>query len=334
MKSTDFYADFNSAPLYFTPAQACEGSGIQPEMFQVRYVPDRAEPVKIAFDVVSSTIQEVQDAKAPPAVKAKLRALMTALMPALLDYRTALLRLDGEVKSPADRFSTGDQRFLCSWLKDRCHAIFEVIRLLPAGQMTAAALACKPVAVATFERDIDRNANVIRLIPHDQLTQEMCLRAVRKNASSLKWIPGALRTAEVCLAAMQSDQHHLASLKHVPHALRDDAMCRAAVLSNGANILHVPRPNTELCALACIQSGLTWDILPGALRNAEVEYCAALHGYHTKSAERVFGELMAQDPDNAESIARKWEKAYRDRHHPNWDDDELSGLGLCESPRM
>jgi len=305
------------------------GSKLTPCSFVARYVPDKAEPAGVYFDMMSSVIREFGDESAH---LVRLRAAIHALMPHLLELKSAWQRLDEDVRGgQVDKDKLGRDNFLANWLTRRCRDAFEAIIDLPRRQMAPAALAFKPTGVPSFVNDIERNAYIIRLIPADQMTLELALRAVRQDPNSLRRVPESLRTKEVCAEAV-AGTGGLEVLQYVPQELRSAELCRVAVERDGRNVRHVPVRTEELCAIACVQTGLAWWSVPKEQRTLVVEFCAAMHGYLERSAERVFQDLQAAEPDSADATADKYQALFERLHYPSANEDDLADLGLL--PRL
>ena len=100
-------------------------------------------------------------------------------------------------------------------------------------------------------------------------------------------------------------------------ALRDPAMCLRAVKVSGYDIRHVPDAlkTVELCAIACVQSGLAWDFVPAELRVPEVRFCRAMHGFGEESAERVFQKMFEAGQWHALETVEKYEALFEAMHY-------------------
>lgn len=333
MNNSNFFANFHDSYLGIAGANPPPGSKLQPSLFCLKYIPDRADSSGIAFDMMSLEIHKYGTGKQE---LVKLRQVLAAMMPHLLELKESWHRLDaafakrdkGDPDQLGDR-EFGDLVFLASWLAFRCKDEFRAIIALPSDKMVAAAKAFKPISAATFETDIDVNAFVIRLIQEDQLTPEACLRAVRISPSSLKFVPPKLLTPELCLAAMEVKGYGVReALKHVPDLLRTEDLCRVAVRSSGSNIRHVPCLTKELCVLACIQDGLAWDMIPKEHRTLEVEFCASMHGFSERTPSIVYHEIEKANPEKADDIVRKYDQMFVDMHLPHAKPSELEEFGF------
>ena len=147
---------------------------------------------------------------------------------------------------------------------------------------------------------------------------------------------GGLRTREVCLAAVSQPFSGYGALQFVPKVLKTEEMCRAAVMANGSNIAYVTKPSEGLCAIACTKSGLAYDLIPARLRTELVEFCASLHGYHRKSVDAAYQDLIRARPNEAEALAQKYEALFHDLHHPGASAEDLEEARFAQdlsSPR-
>ena len=123
----------------------------------------------------------------------------------------------------------------------------------------------------------------------------------------------------------------LGALQYVPGQLRDQQMCEMAVLSDYTNLRHVPALTTDICALACLKSGLAWDLVPHDFRALEVEFCASLHHFGPRPTVQVYADMLKARPELAAVTADKYSDMYIRMHYQDISGDELSDLGLAYS---
>lgn len=334
-KSKKFFASFCDHPDWAAAgASPPAGSKLRPLSFWVQYFPDRAESVKMSFDMITGEVRAIgTNAK----ILVRLKQALTALTPHLLELKEVWRAMSDELvareagtPSQMDDVQMGHQSFLATWMYQRCIDVFDAIIDLPLDKMEQAVKAFKPTSSQSFAADIEINANIIRLIPAEDLTPEICSRAVRKTSTALMHVPLEMRTPALCLEAMQV-KHSLGgyALQYVPLKFRTKELCREAVLSTGYNIQFVPQSelNQELCALACLRDGLAWDLIPKDQRTLEVEYCASLHRLMERDPGQVYGDLQAADAQNAQAIADKYEKLFVEINFPNADASDLEDMG-------
>lgn len=332
--SLNYFAGFDSHPLGFIDHWKRAESFKQPDSrlstswFHLRHVPMSGDN-KISVGVELISMLQAEDGRSGKE-KTRLLAAREALMPLFLEYRAALLDLDCLQKSPADRHATARQWFLSTWLATRCCDAFTAIIDLPLDKLRVAALAFKPTTTDTFVADIETNAYVLKLIPADDLTAAISLRAVTANPNALQEVPGRLRTRKLCLFAMSVPKLGVHALEHVPVTLRDERLCDLALMTDGLNLQHVPMEllTVERCALACAQNGLAWDFVPKEARQAEVEFCVAVHGIHEKDSGQIYAELAKTDPKRAKAMIEKYGKMFNALHYAGCTEDELADLGL------
>ena len=72
------------------------------------------------------------------------------------------------------------------------------------------------------------NGCLIKNVPKEYITQELCELAVKQNGVALKWVPEELKTFELCNIAVTNDFTGNA-LKYVPEELRTPRLCYVAL---------------------------------------------------------------------------------------------------------
>lgn len=90
-------------------------SRIEVEWLSLAVIPDIAEKTVLAVEL--STLREYSGG--PDKHMPQLQFILRAVMPMLLEYRTALLDLDGSFKSSGDRNSVNEKTFKVNWLRRR-----------------------------------------------------------------------------------------------------------------------------------------------------------------------------------------------------------------------
>lgn len=330
MSSNPYYSNFYPEAESDSPA---EGSLLKSNSFVLRHVPDRSDQSKVSFDMISGKVRESGENKKEIA---RLHSAMTALLPQLKDLQDFLFDLDDRVKilrsqaSDASKIRDGKAENLCflaTWMEQRCMDAFDHIVKLNPLKMPAAAALFKPMGTESFIKDMGTNANVLRLIPHAELTPEICLRAVQLIPSTLMHIPEKLRTYDLCLAAMSVEENGGGALQHVPASLRTPEMCEAAVKSNFSNLQFVVDKTKDLCIEACLKSGLAWDLVPKELRSLEVEYAASLHRFGDRTPEMILKEMEKALPETFKETVEKLERAFVKIHYSSVEEDDLEDLG-------
>lgn len=301
---------------------------ITPEWLVFSYIPDRAEPVKYAVEMIS--LLDVSDGIKDKEMR-RLKAAASAIHPLLMECRSELLKLESLNKSSADAEFTAASYYKFTWLKLRCTDAFKAIIDKPIEKMSAAALAFKPATLATFVNELDVSGYALKLIEESDLTSEICVRAIAQTAGALYLVPGYLRTRELCLMAMKTKAPGSHALEHVPIALRDEEMCDAAVRNDGLNLQHVPIElrTVERCAVACCQTGLARACVPVESRQVEIDFCVAQHGMHEKHAGQIWEDLHQSDPVRADAMYDKYAALFNEMHHPTCTQSELADMGLA-----
>lgn len=343
MNKNHFYFFSGAEPLLNNDGSR-ERSFVRPdsilrsEWVGVRYVPDRAESQGCAVEVVSlleSHLRLVDD-RVPSDQQVRLRALMAGLMPTLLDYRTALLEVDAAWRSEGDRRANAERSFRVSWHGQRLVDAFEALKNLPTAAIAQAGERFRAQEPADRVLAIARNGHILKLFSPEAITPEMTLRAVQCTPAALQQVPGHLRTRALCEAALAAEAAEASSnissdiLQYCPPGMRDAALCRLAVQGAGLNLQHVPPEvmTAELCATACLRYGLAYEFVPKALRQPEVEFCTALHGYHTLSPDAAYQRMVAADPQGATGTADRYEALFMHMHYWGASAEDLADLGL------
>lgn len=289
---------------------------------------------EISVEIASMMTQHTENRK-DAKDQLKLSALMRAVMPAVLDYRTALLALDGATRSAGDYRANAVLLFECGWLENRIKEVFGLTKDLPISQIPRAAAAFDANKPQAMIDALAVNGHILKMFSIEAITPAMCLSAVTTTPSALQHVPGRLLTKGLCrsaIATKKTDQFGLlviSPLEHIPIALRDQAMCKAAVTANGMALQHVPTAlKTEnLCVLACLENGLAWEFVPEQMRSLEVEFCTALHGFHHRDCDQVCAQMHAENPAHAQSAADKYQTLFLEMHYPQASADELSDMG-------
>ena len=72
------------------------------------------------------------------------------------------------------------------------------------------------------------NGCLIKNVPKEYITQELCELAVKQNGVALKWVPEELKTFELCNIAVTNDFTGNA-LKYVPEEFKTYELCKVAL---------------------------------------------------------------------------------------------------------
>ena len=72
------------------------------------------------------------------------------------------------------------------------------------------------------------NGCLIKNVPKEYITQELCELAVKQNGVALKWVPEELKTFELCNIAVTNDFTGNA-LKYVPEEFKTYEICKVAL---------------------------------------------------------------------------------------------------------
>lgn len=333
-QSDKYICRFDRHPLNLPrPQDPPPGSLLAPSCFVMNHQLDNQNGAyrEVIFDLMAETFYEFGDSSNKD-VRSRLDSAAKAMLSHLLEYKIQLFEFDRQHKQFRQNSLPGQKRdeklsrqaFLCTWLENRCSQAFKAIISLPENKMFEAAKTFKPTGAKSFIDDIETNANIIRLIPENEITEAICIKAVTLTPTTLGFIPKTFLTSKVCLTAMSQRFAPAGALKYVPIELRNEYVCAAAVMSNYTNLNDVPQKTEKLCALACINSGLAWDLVPKEFRTPKVEFCASLHGFNERCAETVFEDMLAADPQGAEATADECNDAFLKLHYPEADPDDLS----------
>ena len=85
---------------------------------------------------------------------------------------------------------------------------------------------------------VQEYGRVLRDVPKELRTPEICLTAVQQNGYALDFVPKELRTPELYLAAVQQNGNALSA---VPEELRTPKLCLAAIKQNPDALRYVPK---------------------------------------------------------------------------------------------
>ena len=72
------------------------------------------------------------------------------------------------------------------------------------------------------------NGCLIKNVPKEYITQELCELAVKQNGVALKWVPEELKTFELCNIAVTNDFTGNA-LKYVPEEFKTYELCKVSL---------------------------------------------------------------------------------------------------------
>lgn len=321
-----------ASPAIQHAIDAAGGSGkISLEWLCLSIIPDKAEGTHAGIEITS--LNEYALGKQGEEMQT-LKSILATLMPMVLEYRSALIELNGVFKSQGDSRATSDQRYLVSWLGLRMRDAAALASTTPSNKIARAIQAFKPTGNQTFEKELAITGYALKLFAESERTLSRCQLAIQTDPGALAYVPGYLRTRELCLQAVAIKSPGSYSLEHVPVLLRDQAMCEAALLANGMNLEFVPEHllTVEMCARACCETGLALDLVPKSLQQAEVLFSVAISGLSEKTTGQVYEQLQETEPARAEAMFQKYAKLYNDIHYPQASDDELEELGLSLAP--
>lgn len=116
---------------------------------------------------------------------------------------------------------------------------------------------------------VSENGFYIRKIDFEDLTQEICLAAIRQNHETFQYIPPIYTNEAIRKAAVESSPFNII---YIQSYLRTEIICWTAVHGNGEMLEHVPmcHKSMELCVLAVLKSSWAIRYVPEHLRDREV----------------------------------------------------------------
>lgn len=135
---------------------------------------------------------------------------------------------------------------------------------------------CK-AAVQSAGRRFAHNESILRLIPAQFITNEICLEAVSANGEALRDVLQPQRTREVCLEAVR---RYGWGLCDVPRRLRfDEEICWAAVRNDGRALSFVPNEiRTHAMLIHVVSSRPDWILhIPKHARTGQLNLRALRH---------------------------------------------------------
>lgn len=95
--------------------------------------------------------------------------------------------------------------------------------------------------------NIKENGHLLRGVPEEFRTVELCLEAVKSCGVALRYVPKEVRTVEICLAAIKKCGW---GLEFTPEEIKTPELCREAVKFSALHLKHVPEIFLDLEKLA------------------------------------------------------------------------------------
>lgn len=143
-------------------------------------------------------------------------------------------------------------------------------------------------------------------IPLEELTEQLCIDAIKDESGMLMHVPTALRTKSVCMEAVKQSGW---ALQYVPAHVQSYEIWELSVRTYGVALEHVPPQNIthELCVLAITHTAFAFKFVPVHLITKEL--CAMSiekHGMYmsvlfpppsTDDLEDVYIWIIAQHSD-------------------------------------
>jgi hypothetical protein len=141
-----------------------------------------------------------------------------------------------------------------------------VLKYLPKNMQTAELCA----------RFVQNDPNELAHVDEQYCTPELCMLAVLRDGRAIEKVPERLRTAELYMAAVQNNAEAIA---HVPIELRTLEMCKI-VVEREKNLDNVPEQyrTLELCMLAVQYDGYQLRYVPRCFRTLELCTIAVSRG--------------------------------------------------------
>lgn len=319
-------------------------SGSRSVIFEASYA-DEKQREKVSYNpseniIRSSMDDDIEDLNVSHKISKeveKLRSAVESLIPLVRETEAARLQyfsMSNETSKSRDE--TRIQSFLISWLDCRSAEAFRHIIRLPISQMKEAALEFRPICDESFRKSIPINGNVIKLISEKGITQADCLRAVTITPSAVASIPKSklnLEIFEVAFSALKEERPPIVGvLKYMPKSLQNPQFCKLAVSIDGSDIQYVAEKSNELCEIACLQTGLAYDLLPIKYRTPKFEFISSLHRLMEKDPSQVFIKMVrAYGEEEALKIAEESEQNFIEMHFKNASEDDLIDIGFSNS---
>lgn len=242
MASNNIFASFDTFFRDRPFSSAGPRSRLMPEGFVISHIPDKAERSEIAVDLLN--LETYRYGPAGPQTP-KIEAMMRAMMPLVMDLRTALLSLDMNSKSEGDRQAIRLEKYFLTWLYERCKRTVEILTNCPLGKMDQVAASHLPISPESFRAALNESPYALQLMLHkfpEKVTQELCDYAVEQHPGAIACVPGQFRTREMCMKAASAETFAVKGsyvLLHIPEVHRTDDIIRAALASQGMNLQHV-----------------------------------------------------------------------------------------------
>ena len=123
------------------------------------------------------------------------------------------------------------------------------------------ALEYKNQAISIYEALVQEDSDVIKNIPDEFITAEICLTAVNNSYHYLEYVPEELKTPELCLTAVRINA---LALEYVPEELKTEEICLMAVQDNSYTFRYMPKKfmTQELCLSGVKRNGFALENIP------------------------------------------------------------------------
>lgn len=143
-------------------------------------------------------------------------------------------------------------------------------------------------------------------IPPDELTEQLCIDAIKDEVGILMHVPNALRTKLVCMEAVKQSGW---ALQYVPTHVQSHEMWEVSVRNYGVALEHVPPQyiTHELCVLAITNTAFAFNFVPVHLTTKELCVMSIeKHGMYmsvffpppsTDDLEELYIEIITQRSD-------------------------------------
>ena len=130
------------------------------------------------------------------------------------------------------------------------------------------------------------------VVPENELTEELCMNAVRIDGRSLQYVPPHMRSREMCLTAVGNNCHALAHVYITPHLDRE--LCMVAVTADGMALQYVPYEflDEEVCKAAVLQNRLAIEFVPDALKSCAREIADAAWDVAEGKQKKAFNRAI------------------------------------------
>lgn len=126
-----------------------------------------------------------------------------------------------------------------------------------------------------------KNGSLLKFVPNNIMTHELCIMAIKQNGLSLKFVPNNIMTHELCIMAIKQNCW---SLKFVPEHIISDDLCFEAFNKNSKTIEYIPDTlkTYDMCCKFIEQYDEFWWVImyiPSSFLNDQICETAVKRGW-------------------------------------------------------